>query len=186
MKKEIRVLGIDDAPFYKFKKGNVLVVGTIFRGGSYLDGLLSTKVKVDGNNSTKKLIDMINRCKFKPQLQAIILDGIALGGFNIINIEKLNNETKIPVIVVIRRMPDLKNIKSTLKKIGLGNKYKLLEKAGEVHKIFDIFVQFKGTTFDEVKEILRITCTRSLQPEPLRVAHMIASGIVEGESRGRA
>ena len=118
MKKEIRIIGIDDAPFDKFKRGEVLVVATIFRGGSWLDGILSTKVRVDGSNSTSRLIEMINKCKFKPQLQAIILDGIALGGFNVIDIEKLNKKTKIPVIVVIRRMPDFKKIKETLVKLG--------------------------------------------------------------------
>ena len=78
LKKEIRVIGIDDSPFNKFKKGKVLVVGTVFRGGLFLDGVLSTKVNIDGNDSTKKITEMINKCKFKPQLQCIFLDGIAV------------------------------------------------------------------------------------------------------------
>ena len=50
LKKEIRVIGIDDAP-HKFKgKGNVILIGTVFRGGSSLDGVLSTKASIDGNN----------------------------------------------------------------------------------------------------------------------------------------
>jgi endonuclease V-like protein UPF0215 family len=186
MKKEIRILGIDDAPFDKFKKGNVLVVGTIFRGGSWLDGLLSTKIKIDGSNSTDKLIEMINKCKFKPQLQVIILDGIALGGFNIIDVEKLNKKTKIPVIIVIRKMPDFKKIKQTLKKIKKENKYKLIEKAGKVHKVNQIYIQINGITLKDAKEILKITCTRSFLPEPIRAAHMIAAGITTGESKGNA
>jgi hypothetical protein len=186
MKKEIRVLGIDDAPFDKFKKGNVLVVGTIFRGGSWLDGLLSTKVRIDGNNSTDKLIKMINKCKFKPQLQAIILDGIAFGGFNIVDVKKLSKKTSIPVIIVIRHMPDFKKIKETLKKLGKEIKYKLIEKAGEVHKVGKIYVQINGISLKGADEVLKITCTRSLLPEPIRVAHMIAAGIVLGESKGKA
>jgi hypothetical protein len=34
--------------------------------------------------------------------------------------------------------------------------------------------------------IIQITSTRSNIPEPLRVAHLIATGIVLGESRGKA
>ena len=71
---------------------------------------------------------LINKCKFKPQLRAIILDGIALGGFNIIDIKELNKKTKIPVIVVIRRKPDIENIKKTLVRIGKKVKIKLLVK----------------------------------------------------------
>ena len=186
MKKEIRILGIDDAPFNKFKKGNVLVVGTVFRGGTWLDGLLSTKVKIDGNNSTDKLIEMINKCKFKPQLQAIILDGIALGGFNIIDVEKLSKKTKIPIIIVIRHMPDFKKIKTTLKKLKKESKYKLIEKAGKVYKTNKIYIQINGLSLKTAKEILKITCTRSLLPEPIRIAHMIAAGITTGESKGKA
>ena len=45
MKKEIRVIGIDDSPFNKFVKGKqTLVIATIFRGGSWLDGILSRGV----------------------------------------------------------------------------------------------------------------------------------------------
>jgi len=186
LKKEIRVIGIDDSPFNKFGKGNVLVVGVIFRGGSLLDGVLSTKVKVDGSNSTKKLVEVINKSKFKPQLQCIFLDGIALGGFNIVNIEELNKKTKLPVIVVIRRKPDIGTIKKTLTKINKKNKIKLIEKAGEVIKINNIYVQLKGISKDKAKEILDLVCTRSHIPEPVRVAHLIASGVVKGESKGKA
>jgi endonuclease V-like protein UPF0215 family len=185
-KKEIRVLGIDDAPFDKFKKGNVLVVGTLFRGGSFIDGVLSTKVKIDGNDSTLKLIKMINKSKFKPQLQCIILDGIAFGGFNIIDIQNLNKKTGIPVMVVIRRMPDFKKIEATLKKLKKSSKYKLIEKAGQVHEVGKIYIQIAGLTLEKAKQILKITCTRSLLPEPIRAAHLIAAGIVTGESKGNA
>lgn len=186
MKKEIRVLGIDDSPFNKFKKGNSIVIATLFRGGTSIDGILSTKVAVDGNNSTKKLIEMINKCKFKPQIRAILLDGIALAGFNIIDIQELNKETKIPVIVIIRKYPDFKKIRQTLEKLKKQHKYKLIEKAGSVTKVNNIYIQIKGTTLTEAKEILKITCTRSYIPEPIRIAHLIASGVIKGESKGNA
>jgi endonuclease V-like protein UPF0215 family len=186
MKKEIRVLGVDDAPFNKFKKGNVLVVGTIFRGGDWMDGVLSTKVRIDGDNSTSKLIKMINKCKFKPQLQCVMLDGIAFGGFNVVDINELNRKTKIPVIVVIRRYPDFKKIKAALQKLKKISKYKLIEKAGEVCRAGKIYVQLAGISLEGARKVLKITCTRSLLPEPIRAAHLIAAGVVRGESKGDA
>src|SRR3989338_5914033 len=124
LKKEIRVIGIDDAP-HKFRsKGNILLVGAIFRGGSFLDGVLSAKASIDGNNATEKIIAMINKSKFKPQLRCIFLDGIAVGGFKIIDIVKLSKKTKIPVIVVIRKKPDLKSIKKILIRLNKKSKIK--------------------------------------------------------------
>ena len=186
VKKEIRVLGIDDSPFNKLKDKEILIVGVVMRGGLHVDGILSTKTEVDGNDATEKIIKMINKCKFKPQLQCIFLNGIAVGGFNIIDIQELNKKTKLPVIVVIRRMPDIENIKKTLIKIKQRNKIKLLEKAGKVIQINYIFVQLVGIKLEKAREILNVVCTRSLLPEPLRLAHIIAAGIVVGESKGRA
>ncbi len=186
LKKEIRVIGIDDSPFKKFKKGKVLVVGTIFRGGKYFDGILSTKVSIDGSNATKKIADMINKCKFKPQLQCIFLDGIAVAGFNVIDIRELSSKTKLPVIVIMRKKPDIEKIKKTLTKIGKKSKIRLIEKAGSVIPAGEIYMQIAGIGIDKAKEILKIVCTRSLIPEPIRIAHLIASGITDGQSRGKA
>jgi endonuclease V-like protein UPF0215 family len=38
----------------------------------------------------------------------------------------------------------------------------------------------------EAAEAVKMSCTHSAVPEPLRIAHMIASGIIKGESKGKA
>lgn len=188
MKKEIRVLGIDDAPFEKGEE-EVLVIGAFFRGGEWMDGVMSTKAEVDGEDATVKLIEMINKSKFKEQLQAVLLDGIAFGGFNVVNIESLNKRTGVPVIVAVRKKPDFFKLEKTLKKLGMGKKYLLMKKAGkpkEVRlKIGSVFIQSMGISQKEATEIIKICCTRSYLPEPIRAAHLIGAGIVKGESKGR-
>ncbi len=188
MKREIRVIGIDDAPFDKFDplQKYVLVVGTIFRGGSFLDGMLSTHVEKDGEDATLRIVEMINNCKFKPQLQAIFLNGVAVAGFNVINPIIMNKETGIPVIVIIRNYPDYKKMFSALEKLGMQKKIGIIEKLPKPSKVDDIYVQNIGISRKDTLKLLNITRTHSHIPEPLRVAHLIASGISEGESRGRA
>lgn len=186
MKKEIRVIGIDDSPFKKSQIGKILVVATIFRGGYFLDGILSTKVDIDGNDATEQIIQMVNKCKFKPQLQCILMKGIAVGGFNVIDIKKLNQETKLPVIVIMRKIPNIKLIKETLLKLNKKEKIILIEKAGSIIPLGQIYVQLAGLDIQKARQIIKITCTRSLIPEPIRMAHLIASGITDGESRGKA
>ena len=186
VKKEIRVIGIDDSPFNKFKDKKILVVGVVMRGGSWVDGILSTKVAVDGDDSTKKIIEMINKCKFKPQLQCVFLDGIAVAGFNIVDVKELSKKTKLPVIIIIRRKPDIENIKKTLININKKDKIKLIDQAGNVIQINSIFVQLTGIDLEQARKILKVVCTRSLIPEPIRLAHLIAQGVVFGESKGRA
>jgi hypothetical protein len=188
MKRELRVIGIDDAPFDKFDplQKFVLVVGTVFRGGSFMDGMLSVHVEKDGEDATLKIIEMINDSRFKPQIQAIFLNGIAVAGFNVINPVVVNKETGIPVIVIIRDYPDYKKIFSALEKLGMQKKIGIIAKLPKPTKISDVYVQSIGISKENTEKLLKICCTHSNIPEPLRVAHLVASGIVEGQSKGRA
>ncbi len=186
MKDEIRILGIDDSPFQKFSNAECLVIGTLFRGGKFCDGIMTTKVRVDGSNATSKIIAMINRSKFRSQIRVIFLDGLALAGFNIVDIEKLHHATDIPVVVIIRKMPDIPHIKEVLGKLGMSRKIKMLDDAGPISKVGKIFTQSKGVTPEVLRDMIRISCTHADIPEALRVAHLIAAGIGLGESHGDA
>ncbi len=195
-KKEIRVVGFDDAPFEKFNnRKDTLIVGVVTRGGLYFEGLLSTKVRVDGFNSTKKIIESIKNSKFYPQIQALMIDGISLGGFNIINVEEFYKKTGIPILIIMRRRPNFKEFFKAMEHTTRPKvRRRMAEKAGDVKKVYvknsnvDGFVYYQkfGCTNEFAEEVIKITTTRSLVPEPLRIAHLIASGIKEGESRGRA
>ncbi len=190
MKKEIRLLGFDDGPFDRKIDEEVLVVGAFCRGGEQLEGVLSMTVKIDGEEATVTLAQHVNSCKFKPQIQAVFLDGIAFGGFNVVNIEKLFHLTGIPVIVIVRDYPDYPKIKKALQKLGWERRYQLMEKAGPPREIIlpkgNLYFQFKGAEEKVVRELIKLAATHSILPEPVRLAHLIATGITEGESRGKA
>ncbi len=187
-KKELRVIGIDDAPFDKFDplQKFVLVVATVFRGGSFMDGMLSCHVEKDGEDATLRIIEMINECKFKPQLRTIFLDGIAVAGFNVFNPQSIYKETGVPVVVVIRDYPDYKKMFSALEKLNMNKKVDIIKKMPKPVKINDVYVQHIGISKEQTKKLLQICCTHSNLPEAIRVAHLVASGVSEGESRGRA
>ena len=85
IKKEIRILGIDDSNFTKSDK-KVLVVGALLRGGFWIDGVVSTYVERDGLDATEKISKMVTKARYK-DLRAIMLKGITLAGFNLIDIE---------------------------------------------------------------------------------------------------
>ncbi|NYT04194.1 MAG: DUF99 family protein, partial [Candidatus Methanofastidiosa archaeon] len=107
IKKEIRILGIDDSNFTREDR-DVLVVGALLRGGYWIDGVLSTHVQRDGLDATEKIVNMILKARYK-DLRAIMLKGVTIAGFNLIDIEKLNLDTGLPVVVVMRKMPDLES-----------------------------------------------------------------------------
>lgn len=190
LKKEIRLLGFDDGPFDRRTDKKVLVVGVLCRGGERLDGVLSTQLKIDGEEATLSLAHLVNQCKFKSQIHAIFLDGIAFGGFNVVNIKKLSQLTRIPVITVMRDYPHLEEIKLALQQLGWERRYQLMEQAGPPREMLlppgNLYFQFSGTEEKTVKELIKLAVTHSLLPESIRLAHLIATGIIDGESRGNA
>ncbi|GAI48176.1 unnamed protein product, partial [marine sediment metagenome] len=76
IKPEIRVLGIDDGPFEPHAGGEVPLVGAVFRGGRWLDGVLSTTIEQDGTNATERVVEMVNRSRHRGQLRIVMADGV--------------------------------------------------------------------------------------------------------------
>ncbi len=190
MKAQIRILGIDDSPF-TFNDKHSSIIGVVMRGSSYIECILHDQVSVDSTDATFVCKKMIQKTRHKKQLKAILLDGISLGGFNVVDINELYSYTNIPVITVTRDKPNFVKIEKALKKNFKDGKDRLtLIKKGRLHKVKTsynpIFVKCVGLSIDEAKEIIKISTIRGVIPEPIRVAHLIASGLKRGESYGKA
>jgi endonuclease V-like protein UPF0215 family len=179
-------IGFDDAPFDRAHRGDVLVVGTVY-AGSRLDGVLTGKVRRDGVNSTRVLAGLIKGSRFRAHVQVVLLQGIALAGFNVVDIHGLHAMLGIPVIVVSRHRPDLTAIRKALfdHVPGGERKWKLIERAGAMEHVAGVYVQRAGVSLADTQAILKRFAIHGNVPEPLRVAHMIAGGIMLGESSKR-
>ena len=190
MKQQIRLLGIDDSPF-TFTEKYAIVIGVIMRGGSYIECVLRRQVSVDGSDATSVCKEMIENTRHRKQLKAMMLDGIALGGFNVVDIQEVHSVTNLPVITVTRDEPNFEKIEKALKKNFENWKDRLnLMKRGELYKVETshnpIYIKCAGISLAEAKEIIKLSTIRGAIPEPIRVAHLIASGITRGESYGKA
>lgn len=184
IKPEIRVLGVDDGQFVPHVPGQVLVVGVVFRGGYWLDGVMHTKIAVDGFDATDKIASMITSSPHCKQLRVVMLNGITFAGFNVVDIKALNKATNLPVITVTRDKPDLDEIHEALQNLPESERrWNLVLDAGEPSSLSTrnaeetVYVQTAGISMEDAEKIVRLTSTRSSVPEPLRVAHLIASGI---------
>ncbi|MFO7277481.1 MAG: DUF99 family protein [Pseudomonadota bacterium] len=180
------VVGFDDAPFHPAHRGDVLVVGAVY-AGERLDGVLSCRVRRDGANSTRRVAHAVRESRFHPQLHAVLLQGIAFAGFNVVDIHALSEAIERPVLVVVRRRPDLAAIRrALLSRVPDGaRKWHLIERAGEPEEICGLFVQRVNITREAAAVLLRRHARNGVMPEPLRTAHLIAGGVTLGESSGR-
>lgn len=184
VKDEIRVIGIDDAPFIPHTEGEARVFGVITRGNFRIEGILQTKIKIDGFDATEQIGNMILNSNHYGQIRVIILNGITFGGFNVCDIEILNEMTERPIIVVIEHEPDIESIKSALKKnqSDWKKKWAIFKKIDTIEEVYikkdvkPIYVHFtKQLNLDVVKMIIKKTRGLGTIPECIRIAHLIGS-----------
>lgn len=182
IKSEIRVLGVDDGQFVPHAKGRVIIVGVVFRGGSWLEGVMHSDIAIDGLDATEQIASMINSSPHCKQLRVVMLNGITFGGFNLVDIKKLNLATKLPIIALTDDKPDLDAIHSALNNLPKPDeRWNRVLAAGEITSASSrgkkIYIGLSGISKADAQEIVDLTSTRSSLPEPLRVAHLIASGV---------
>ncbi|MCG3226441.1 MAG: DUF99 family protein [Candidatus Heimdallarchaeota archaeon] len=184
MKKNIRIIGIDDAAFQRESSTNTFVFGVIMRGYNLVEGILRTTVKVDGLDATEKISKMIIESKFIDQLKAIVLGSSTIAAFNIIDLRKLYENTSIPVMTVLSQLPNEKEVKGALSHlVDWEERYEVLklnpplqkmEFKNQMNRICNTYVQHIGLKDEkEVKELLQFTTYSSSIPEGLRLADMI-------------
>jgi hypothetical protein len=144
-------------------------------------------VERDGFDATEVLSEMLLRSKYRRHLQLVLLQGIALAGFNVVDAFALRERVGLPVLIVARREPDYEAIRRALREhLPRGErKWALIERLGPMEPLEGVYVQRVGLSPEEARAVLRRTAVHGRIPEPLRVAHLIATALVRGESRGR-
>lgn len=185
--KYVNVIGFDDAPFARNHVGAVKIVGTVY-ATLRLTGVLIGEVDKDGCNAAERLIDLIGASKFAEQLHLILLQGITLAGFNVVDVFELHKQLKLPVLICSRKLPNLDSIREALTtKIDHGTeKWAIIERLGPMEPIEKIYVQRVGLSLAQAATVIKAFAVEGWIPEPIRVAHLIAGAISSGQSSGRA
>lgn len=175
MQRFSHVIAFDDSPFERAHRGDVRIVGVVF-AGLRLDGVLSGRVRRDGANAARVMASMIARSKFVEHLQLVMLQGIAVAGFNVVDVFALHALARLPILVVSKRAPDMDAIRDVLltRVPGGARKWSILERLGAMERCEGVYVQRVGLTPEQCGAIVRRFAVNGREPEPLRVAHLVA------------
>ncbi len=179
------VTGFDDGffpPEYKGGKGKTLIVGvSVEKDNMRIKTLTHNLITVDGRETTRCIIDQV---RYHEETELILLDGITYAGFDVVDPDTIYHEVGVPVATIQQYPLDLKRIKKALSKNfnDWTERYTVIEKIASKYvyletrwKIIQYYVV--GLERDKLEKILRKTMIYSPVPEPLRLAHLIASCI---------
>lgn len=187
MKRYTNLIAFDDAPFPHHQAGTVKIVGTVY-ANQRLDGVLIGEVTKDGDDASDEIIRLVGESKFAQHVQLIMLQGITLAGFNVVDVFKLNEQLHVPILIVSRRQPDMKATRQALlEKISNGaQKWAIIERLGAMRQFDHVYTQSVGLKAEEIAATIRQFTQHGHIPEPIRVAHLIAGALAQGISQGRA
>jgi len=182
----LRAIGFDDAPFVRRRGARVDVAGVVCRGTRF-EGMLWGHTRKDGWGATDCVVEMLRGSKYLAQVHVVLLDGIAFGGLNVIDLPALADAVERPCVAVMRRMPDLAAMEHAIRRLPRPERrLELLRRAGPIHRRPPFVFQVAGLDVDRTHDaLMRLTDTGHV-PEALRLAHLIGSAVRDGQSRGRA
>lgn len=148
---------------------------------------MTSHVVRDGLGATRAMVRMLSEGRLAGQAQAVVLDGVAVGGFNVVDLPALSGALGIPVIAVMRRRPNLEAVRAAmLHTRHAARRIRVMERAGPIHEADGRFFQAAGASRGTARRILSIASPYGAYPEALRLAHLIAGAFVHGSSRGGA
>ncbi len=176
-KKGLRGLAIAES-FREEDKISTLA-GVVMRRDFIIDGVVFGHSTIEGNDATDSILQMYKKLK-RDDISFVIISGLIISLYNIINIKKLWNTLKIPIIGVTYE--DSKGIDAAIKyhfPDSYQSKIEEYQRLGQrtklsLHTGHDLYVRIEGCTIEETKNLLNALTLQGSIPEPLRVAQMLA------------
>src|ERR671938_771283 len=96
-KKGIRVFGIAESFRSSYTKSTI--AGIVMRRDLIIDGITLSNTTLKGNDSTENILCMFRSLK-RSDINCIMLDGLIISMYNIIDGELIQIETGLPVIAI--------------------------------------------------------------------------------------
>lgn len=180
------LLGVDEGPFVKGQGSPVPLVAALCEGADLLESVAQSAFPVDGEGATEFLARWLGGLRAHASVQGVALGGITLAGLGLVDVRALADALETPVLVVTRKAPDNARLREALDAAGLSHRFAIAERSPEAFATDDgLWLAHAGASREQALALLRASRGKAKLPEALRIAHLIATAIVRGESYGR-
>ncbi len=162
------------------------LVGVITKGLQLLH-VTRSNIEIDGRDATNRILEVYDQNPHHQEIQAILIDSPTMGGFNIPDVFLIHQRTNLPVILIPSNPPTQsivtvyqslfpdrdKEIKILSKLPPISSIEVCVNVTPEITKL--LYFHAIGIESPDIVEFLQYTTHFSAIPEPLRLAHLIAS-----------
>lgn len=164
-----------------FKQGDKIsrLAGVLIRRDFIVDGFVFGHCTIEGDDATDSILDMYQRLD-RDDVNFIMISGLVLALYNIVDIKKINQVTKMPVIAVTYRKSD--GLEDAIKHHfphDWETKIVQYNKLGSrtpitLHTGHKLYLRTEGCLVSEAKKLVDKFTLQGSTPEPLRLAQLLA------------
>ncbi len=186
-----RVVGVDDGAFGR-RQRRAPLAAVVVSAPDYVEAIRRARVTVDGTDGTAAVVALVRATGAADGVRAVLLDGAVVGGFNVLDLDRIHAELGVPVVALTRRTPDFPRIRAALRKwfgSDAERRWRLL-RAHRLARVptggLPIWAASVGCRAVDAARLVRRTTVRGYWPEPLRLAHLVASAEARAPARPKA
>jgi uncharacterized protein len=177
-KKGVRVFGVAES-FTKNSRFSTLG-GVVLRRDMLLDGVVLGRTLIGGDDATKQIISMFRILK-RNDVNCIMINGLIISLYNVIDGEKILETTGIPVIgVTYQDSPGIEDrFFDNFAKSEADRRVEVYRKLGNREHItlktgMTVYVRRWGLSPAKTLHILNSFIIQGKIPEPLRIARLVS------------
>lgn len=188
-KKGVRVLGVAES-FRKEVGGRAVLAGVVMRGDFIIDGVVFGECTVGGMDATDSILNMYKSLK-REDIMLLMLNGCIISWFNVIDLQKLHEETRLPVISVtynpstgireyfIKYFPEDWERRVNVYERN-GPRIEMMNRNG-----FKLYFRSVGMDPNDATRIINRYTVFGRIPEPLRIARLLAHSLLNHVEKRR-
>lgn len=176
-KKGVRVFAVAES-FRKSTKNSILA-GVVMRRDLVVDGVTFGRATVEGDDSTSAIIKMYQSLR-RGDINCILLDGLVISMYNIIDGAAVSKSAGLPVIAIT--FEDSPGLEGAIKHHfpdGWQEKIKQYKKLGKRERVTlktgkDLYIRAWGIPNKKAIPVLDAFTLQGAVPEPVKVAKLAA------------
>jgi len=135
-------------------------------------------------DATDKIIGMYKALK-RDDINVLMLNGCVISWYNVVDLKRIYEELALPLIcVTYEESKGLEKYFMELFPDDYDRRIRIYHKNGPrtpitLHTGYSVYVRFLGMSLEEAKGILNKFTLHGAVPEPLRIARLLARGIMK-------
>ena len=176
--------GLAIAESFKQNSSKSIFSGIVMRRDFVIDGFVFGSATLEGNDATDTILKMYDDLQ-RPDISYVLISGLIVSMYNIIDIKKIHESLQIPIIGISYHNSE--GIEDAIKHHfpnSFESKISEYQKLGKREKItlntsHDVFIRKEGCTIEDVKYLLNKLTLHGSVPEPVRVSQLLANTLLK-------